>query len=125
MNRTALVVDDSMLVRHTVCRWLEQRGFAVQAACSGTEALQMLAIAHPDLIITDLLMPGMSGHELITQLKRDPHTAGIPVVVLSSKRSDLAGLGPSAQATIFKDIDILAQLQHAVSTILPAETLPA
>ena len=120
MNRTALVVDDSMLVRHTICRWLEAHGFSVQTACNGAEALHVLDSVRPDLIITDLQMPGMTGHELISQLKGDPRTAGIPIVVLSAKQTVLAGIRPGAEATIFKDIDILTQLQRTVSELVPA-----
>ena len=119
MIRTALVVDDSMLIRHTICRWLEERGFAVQSACNGAEALQMLAGKHPDLIITDIQMPAMSGDELITELKGNPHTAAIPILVLSAKGTRSAA-GRGVEATIFKDIDILAQLERAVTELLPA-----
>ncbi len=51
MARKALVVDDSMLIRHTVCRFLENRGFEVQSASNGLEALEVLASHLPDIII--------------------------------------------------------------------------
>ena len=120
MNRTALVVDDSMLIRHTVCRWLEEHGFTVQAACNGEEALRLLSLGHPDLIITDLQMPGMSGHELIDVIKNDPTKAHIPIVVLSGKLHALKEIGPNAHAAIVKDIDIVEQLKRAVTELAPA-----
>jgi two-component system, chemotaxis family, chemotaxis protein CheY len=114
----ALVVDDSMLIRHTVCRWLEERGFAVEAACNGAEALETMAAYVPDLIITDMEMPRMTGPELIYKLRSQPHTAGIPIVILAGKQSAARmGTQCNAQYTILKDIDIETQLQHAVTSI--------
>src|ERR1700693_313660 len=53
MPRVALVVDDSMLIRHTVCRFLEERGYTVESATNGEEALPIVKRIHPDIIITD------------------------------------------------------------------------
>ena len=68
----ALVVDDSMLIRHTVCRFLEERGYTVESATNGEEALPIVKRIHPDIIITDMQMPRMTGTELITALKAHP-----------------------------------------------------
>lgn len=116
MGQTALVVDDSMLIRHTVCRFLEQRGFCVTSAANGLEALQMLDEALPDLIVTDLLMPKMTGSELITVVKANPATSRIPVVVLSA-RSSAREMKPEGRAdyVIYKDIDIEEQLVKALT----------
>lgn len=65
--KTALVVDDSMLIRHSVCRFLEERGFIVEAATNGVEALEVLGNFVPDIIITDLSMPRMGGAELVAR----------------------------------------------------------
>ena len=66
MSLVALVVDDSMLIRHTVCRFLEERGFTVESATNGQEALEALKRIRPDIVITDMQMPKMDGSELIT-----------------------------------------------------------
>src|SRR5437588_12628201 len=58
---TALVVDDSMLIRHCVCRFLEEHGFSVESATNGQEALEALQRVMPDLIVTDMQMPKMGG----------------------------------------------------------------
>ncbi len=117
MPRVALVVDDSLLVRHSVCRFLEQRGFLVEAASNGAEALEALAKLRPDVIITDLLMPKMTGAELIAALKKDPATADIPIVVLSRQGSDYRTKGSDAQFVINKDIDIEQQLDKAITAL--------
>ncbi len=121
MTRTALVVDDSMLIRHTVCRFLEERGYTVESATNGVDALQVLRGVRPDILITDMMMPKMDGSQLITELKKDPKTAGIPVIVLAGRQS-AAGLPPEnrADATIWKDIDIVSQLEKALLETLGA-----
>ena len=55
-----------MLMRYTVCRFLEERGFTVESASNGVEALEVLARMQPGLIVTDLQMPKMSGADLIS-----------------------------------------------------------
>jgi len=120
MLQVALVVDDSMLIRHTVCRFLEDRGFAVESATNGVEALEMLKDLVPDVIITDLQMPKMDGHQLIEVLKSRPDTAHIPIVVLAGKLQPVdAKPAPYAGHVIYKDIDIEAQLQRVLGIILP------
>lgn len=121
MSLTALVVDDSMLIRHTVCRFLEQRGFAVESATNGQEALDTLKRIHPDLIVTDMQMPKMSGSELITALKQQPGTASIPVVIVAGKQSGFEKTEKRADFAIFKDIDIEDQLGKALEVLLHAK----
>ncbi len=115
----ALVVDDSMLIRHTVCRFLEERGFVVESASNGAEAMQMLLMLRPDLIVTDIMMPRMNGSELITALKGDPGTADIPIIVLAARASACdAHEEVRADCVIYKDIDIVEQLGRAVGVAL-------
>lgn len=118
MLRVALVVDDSMLIRHTVCRFLEQRGFTVETATNGAEAIEVLPSLQPALILTDLMMPKVSGSELITAIKANPATANIPVVVLSA-RSSAEQVHPEGRAeyVIYKDIDIEIQLERALTAV--------
>ena len=105
-----------MLIRHTVCRFLQERGYVAEAAANGIEALEILKTVLPDVIITDLLMPEMDGDELIERLKAQSKTARIPVVVLKGK--DTAGSShPLADAAIFKDIDIVKNLEEALNAV--------
>src|SRR5215469_2769344 len=85
MPLSALVVDDSMLMRYTVCRFLEERGFAVESASNGVEAMEVLNRVKPGLIVTDMQMPKMSGADLITALKANPETAKIPIIIVASR----------------------------------------
>ncbi len=118
MPLVALVVDDSMLIRHTVCRFLEERGFVVESATNGMEALELLGGTRPDLIITDVQMPKMGGIELIAHVKSKPETAKIPIIVLSSRQSGFAGQESRAEYAIYKDIDIDSQLKKALQVTL-------
>jgi CheY-like chemotaxis protein len=118
MSLVALVVDDSMLIRHTVCRFLEARGFTVQAASNGLEALEALKRIHPDLIITDMQMPKMDGSEFIGVLKSQPATKNIPVVIVAGKQSGFEKTEHHADFAIYKDIDIQEQLAKALQVIL-------
>lgn len=118
IGRVALVVDDSMLIRHTVCRFLEERGFAVESATNPVEALEILTRVDPHVIITDMQMPRMSGSEFITALKADPRTSAIPIVILAGRQSGFQESEKRANYAIFKDIDIEAQLLIALSAAL-------
>jgi CheY-like chemotaxis protein len=118
MPTVALVVDDSMLIRYSVCRFLEARGFAVESATNGVEALQILSRVRPDLIVTDMQMPQMSGSELITALKGRAETATIPIIIVAGRGSGFDQKEKRADFTIFKDIDIEGQLEKALTAIL-------
>jgi CheY-like chemotaxis protein len=117
MPNVALVVDDSMLMRYTVCRFLEERGFAVESASNGAEALEVLARVQPELIVTDMQMPKMSGSELITALKANPETAKIPVIIVASHASGFKETEKRADFAIYKDVDIDEQLGKALDAL--------
>jgi CheY-like chemotaxis protein len=118
MPTVALVVDDSMLIRFTVCRFLEERGFTVESASNGAEAVQALARVQPGLVVTDLDMPRMSGSELITVLKAKPETALIPIIIVAGRASRSKESETRADFAIYKDIDIEAQLEKAIFTVM-------
>src|SRR5260370_36660710 len=116
MPAVALVVDDSMLIRYTVCRFLEERGFAVESATNGVEALQILERVRPDLIVTDMQMPKMSGSELITALKKNPETAGIPIIIVAGRANGFDAKENRANFAIDKDIDIQSEPDKDLDT---------
>ena len=118
MPNVALVVDDSMLIRHTVCRFLEAHGFTVESATNGQDALEVLKRIRPDVVITDMQMPKMSGAELITALKAEPATVDIPIVILAGKQSGFEKKEKRANFAVFKDIDIEDQLGKALAAVL-------
>jgi CheY-like chemotaxis protein len=113
--RRALVVDDSMLIRHTVCRFLEDHGFEVESATDGAEALRILERFRPDIVFTDLDMPKLNGHQLIDALKARLDTLNIPIVVLSARRS---AREPRATFCMNKDADIHSDLLRVLDATL-------
>ncbi|HWG40386.1 MAG TPA: response regulator [Candidatus Acidoferrales bacterium] len=115
----ALVIDDSMLIRHTVCRFLENRGFKVETAANGMAALEVLELIWPDLIITDLQMPKLSGYQLIDRLKANEKTAGIPILVLAAKPSADIPLDSRVHSFIYKDLNVEEQLHQALEGLFP------
>jgi CheY-like chemotaxis protein len=82
MNAKILIADDQAPIRNLITSVLSKDYQVIQAS-SGTEALKLVRQEHPDLVIMDILMPGMDGLTVCTQLKADPSTAKIPVVMLT------------------------------------------
>lgn len=119
MSMLALVIDDSMLIRHIVCRFLETRGFKVETATNGIAALEALKLIRPHLILTDLQMPKLSGYQLIDALKADKETAGIPILVLAAKPSAEIPLNTHVHTVIYKDLNVEEQLEQALESLFP------
>ena len=117
MPLMAVVVDDSMLIRYTVSRFLEERGYTVESAANGLEAMAAVRRRRPDLIVTDLQMPEMSGGELITALKKEPETATVPIIVVAGKAGRVGQNENRADFTISKDIDIETELGKALDSL--------
>lgn len=80
---TILLVDDSKFLRMATERALARAGYRVITAADGEEALNLARSQNPDLILLDMLLPKLSGPEVLKALKNDPMTKGIAVVVLS------------------------------------------
>ncbi|HLK53257.1 MAG TPA: response regulator [Candidatus Angelobacter sp.] len=121
MSLIALIVDDSMLIRHTVCRVLEKRGFHVETVSDGAAALEALKTIRPDVIFTDLLMPRLDGTELIGALHANAETASIPIVVVATKPLTGDIQETRAHAVIYKDLHIEEQLKKALENLFPPD----
>jgi signal transduction histidine kinase len=97
-----LVVDDLAEMRGLVARVLEKHGFTTYGAASGEEALILSPHLHPRLILSDWMMPNMSGPELIAAIRRDEELASTPVVLLTAKSDEHSRIvGTSAGADGF------------------------
>src|SRR5207245_10493075 len=82
-RRTILVTDDSSANRDLLCGQLSTLGFWTEAATNGEEAIRSARRLQPDLILMDIEMPVMNGHEACKRLKADPATAEIPVLMMT------------------------------------------
>ena len=85
MSKRLLLVDDEPNLLRAVAACLKTEDYEVSTARSGHEALMQLAEAVPDLIISDIRMPGMDGYKLARQLRGSPRTALVPIVFLTAK----------------------------------------
>ncbi|HET8540984.1 MAG TPA: response regulator [Anaeromyxobacter sp.] len=81
---TVLVVDDERDIREAVSEALKDEGYEVVDATDGAEALRQLRAHHPDIVLLDLMMPGMNGWEFCAARSHDPEFSTIPVIVLSA-----------------------------------------
>ncbi|HOV78460.1 MAG TPA: response regulator transcription factor [Bacillota bacterium] len=84
-----LVVDDEKNILELVRFNLEREGFEVFTALDGTLAIDLAREERPDLIVLDVMLPGMNGFEVCRELNRDPLTSGIPIIMLSARAEEL------------------------------------
>ncbi len=95
MAKRILAVDDEASIRRLVTITLENRGFIVETANDGQEAIDKIAISKPDLVVLDVMMPKMTGWEVRNRLRADPKTADLPIIIASAVgefESQLAGM---------------------------------
>lgn len=118
MSHTILVVEDTELLRRIYCDKLTSEGYNVLSAGDGLDALNILRANEVDLILLDLIMPKMSGLEALGQIKADPRTKDIPVIILSNlgQESDMErGLAMGAVDYLIKNeakpIDVAERIQ--------------
>jgi len=82
-----MIVDDSATDRLYLTEMLQRNGFEIVQAESGEQALEIIGQKLPDLVLMDIVMPGMTGFEATRKLTKNPATANIPVVICSGKAS--------------------------------------
>jgi twitching motility two-component system response regulator PilH len=80
-----LIVDDSPTELHLFQNMLEKNGFQTLVADSGEEGIRQAKTSHPDCILMDVVMPGINGFQATRKLTRDPATANIPVIMITTK----------------------------------------
>ena len=85
---TILIVEDSQTERQVLRKMLEKGGHLVIAATDGVEGKAMARQNNPDLILMDVVMPGMNGFQATRKLTRDPDTADIPIIMITSRTGD-------------------------------------
>jgi diguanylate cyclase (GGDEF)-like protein len=108
-RREILLIDDNPDAREALAMLLEHHGYAVRCAESGSEALQQVTQLPPDLIITDLGMPVMSGFDLLQEFRKLPSLADVPVIVVSGNgdiHARVAGLDLGADDFLAKPVQV-------------------
>jgi chemosensory pili system protein ChpA (sensor histidine kinase/response regulator) len=87
-GQVVMVVDDSLTVRKITSRLLEREGYTVLTAKDGVDALEQMRETLPGVMLVDIEMPRMDGFDLTRNVRGDPRTAGIPIVIISSRTAD-------------------------------------
>jgi len=117
---TVMIADDSLLIRAVVQACLEAEGYEVMRAENGTAALEQCELTPPDVILLDIVMPGLDGYQVLAQLKANPELSHIPVVFLTGRTgmADLvSGLKAGAHDYLkkpFEPEELLARVGSAI-----------
>ncbi len=121
---TILVIDDDELVSRTLQRTLKLYNYQVMVANSGPEGLQLARRHRPDLLVLDIMMPGMDGYQVCRQIRGDPLLADLPVLFLTAKGKDedkIEGFRAGADDYLSKPFN-MEELQLRVKAILRRST---
>ena len=116
-----LIVDDSPTDQHVIAKALETHGYETLVASDGEEALNLAESQHPDVILMDVVMPGMNGFQATRKLSNNPATSEIPVVMVTSKNQEtdkIWGLRQGAVEYLMKpvgDDELVAAVQANIS----------
>ena len=85
INRSILIIEDDPSFSRAINHIVEKEGYNVSTASNGMTGLRMVKENPPDLLILDVMLPGMDGFEICSQLRADTSTAGLPIIMLSAK----------------------------------------
>ena len=116
-----LIVDDSPTDVHVMQKALEEGGYRTASAADGSEAIRKARELHPDLILMDIVMPGLNGFQATRELAANPETRSIPVIMVSSKSQEsdrVWGLRQGAVDDLVKPVtsdQLLRKAQAAIS----------
>ncbi len=114
--KTVLVVDDEPVLRTIVREILHEEGYAVIEAADGRVMLEIMARVRPDLVLMDVMMPGIDGREAYRQLRSNPDHRDVPVVMMSAGVRPIR-LDPSIAGFMAKPFD-LTQLVELVARLI-------
>jgi len=107
-NSKILIVDDEERNRRLLNKWLDEEGYECHSASSGRSALSLAMTIEPDLILLDLMMPGMDGFQVAAQLKENSDTDNIPIIMVTAitdKKSMIRALSFGAEEFLTKPVD--------------------
>lgn len=115
-----LIIDDSPTELHQFQNILEDNGFDTLVADSGEEGIRQARASHPDIILMDVVMPGMNGFQATRKLTKDPDTSGIPVIMITTKDQEtdrIWGMRQGAVEYLVKPVDA-KQLVDKINSVM-------
>jgi DNA-binding response OmpR family regulator len=117
---TVLVVDDDAVILKLLQISYELEGYQVLVAADGSEALRLVTEGGPDVVVLDVMMPGIDGLEVTRRLRADPATAGLPILLLSAKAqvADVDAGRELANEYVTKPFDALDLLDRVASLLI-------
>jgi DNA-binding response OmpR family regulator len=122
LARRVLLIEDEANILEAISFILSRAGWEVRGHGNGANALDEIARVRPDVVVLDVMLPGMSGLDILASLRRDPASAALPVLMLTAKgqskdREQAMRLGANAFLTKpFSNADLLAALTEVVGT---------
>lgn len=120
MNGRILVVEDSVEFQRLISLALARAGYEVFLADDGAQGLCKLKEIRPNLIILDIMLPGMDGYEVCRHIRSNPQTADIPILMLTAKdgpRDQIQGFAAGADDYVSKDVGLLEIIQRVQSLL--------
>lgn len=120
MTRRVLIVDDEADLSELVSYNLSRAGYETDVAHDGPAAIARIAECKPDLVVLDVMMPGLNGHEVLARIRRAPETADLPVILLTAKSGEsdeIEGLSRGADDFVTKPFSMKV-LEARIDSIL-------
>ena len=126
-----LIVEDEPDIQKLILLHLERDGFECRAVASGADALQDVSARPPDLVVLDIMLPGIDGFEVCRRIRADPNTAAIPIIMLTAKADEVdrvVGLEMGADDYLVKPFsprELVARVRAVLRRVRrrPAESL--
>lgn len=128
MAASILVVEDEPDIRDLIVHHLTRDGFHCRGVASGPDALREIQASRPDLVVLDLMLPGMTGLEVCRRLRGDPASAALPIIMLTAKAGEVdrvVGLEMGADdyvAKPFSPPELVARVRAVLRRARPVET---
>lgn len=120
ISKKILIIEDDPSFSRAINHIIQKEGYDVISASNGMTGLKMAKEDKPDLLILDVMLPGLDGFEVCNRLRHDPQTVGLPIIMLSAKGQDAdktTGLKVGANAYLTKPVDRAVLLDKLTSLL--------
>ena len=126
-RKRIIVIEDERDMAELVAMRLTREHYEVEVAHDGAEGIRKIRAAVPDLVVLDIMLPGMSGTEVLKEIRGDPQTAGVPVIMLTAKSEEsdvVVGLQLGADDYVTKPFSMSILVARAAAVLRRGEASP-